>query len=153
MVRSSGNPDRRAVLAALAALVLGPVAARAAGLDRLTVWGMPASPSVVLARAVASLLGNDDPEIHVIGFRHGEKLHETLLSREEIVKASDEGDYFRVPLDARSLQYELYFDEGQTTISRNDDYTSENTYRLNVEETKQLLMRLPEMQKLVGANQ
>ena len=113
----------------------------------------PASTVEVLARAVASLLGNDDPEIHVIGFRHGEKLHETLLSREEIVKASDEGDYFRVPLDARSLQYELYFDEGQTTISRNDDYTSENTYRLNVEETKQLLMRLPEMQKLVGAKQ
>ena len=94
-----------------------------------------------------------DAQIRIIGTRHGEKLHETLLSREEMVKSEDEGDYFRVPLDSRSLQYELYFDEGQTTISRNDDYTSENTYRLNVEETKRLLMRLPEMQKLVGANQ
>ncbi|AZQ76776.1 NAD-dependent epimerase/dehydratase family protein [Flaviflexus ciconiae] len=109
----------------------------------------PASTVEVLARAVASLLGNNDPEINVIGSRHGEKLHETLLSREEIVKASDEGEYFRVPLDARSLQYELYFDEGKTTISRTDDYTSENTYRLSIEETKKLLMRLPEIQQLV----
>lgn len=104
-----------------------------------------ASTVEVLVWTVASLLGNDDPEIHVIGLRHGEKLDETLLSREEIVKTFDEGDYFRVPLDARSLRYELYFDEGQTTISRNDDYTSENTHRLDVEETKQLLMRLPEI--------
>ncbi|NLH69655.1 MAG: SDR family NAD(P)-dependent oxidoreductase [Brooklawnia sp.] len=113
----------------------------------------PASTVDVLARAVASLLGNDDPEIRVIGFRHGEKLHETLLSREEIGKASDEGDYFRVPLDARSLQYELYFDEGKQTISRDTDYTSENTHRLDVDETKRLLLRLPEMQKLIGESQ
>lgn len=113
----------------------------------------PASTVEVLARAVASLLGNDDPEMRVIGFRHGEKLHETLLSREEIGKASDEGDYFRVPLDARSLQYELYFDEGKQTISRDTDYTSENTHRLDVDETKRLLLRLPEMQKLIGESQ
>ena len=68
--------------------------------------------SSVLAEAVASLFGVDDPEITTIGTRHGEKLHETLLSREEMVKAGDEGDYFRVPLDARSLQYELYYEEG-----------------------------------------
>ncbi|NUL48309.1 polysaccharide biosynthesis protein [Cellulosimicrobium funkei] len=111
----------------------------------------PASTVEVLARAVASLLGDEDPEIRVIGTRHGEKMHETLLSNEELVKASDEGDYFRVPLDARSLQYELYFDEGETTISRADDYTSENTHRLDVEGTKELLMRLPEIQDLMGA--
>ncbi len=110
----------------------------------------PAATVETLARAVASLLGDDDPEIRVIGTRHGEKLHETLLSREEITKATDEGDYFRVPLDARSLQYELYFDEGETTISRSDDYTSENTYRLDINETKELLMKLPEMQQLIG---
>lgn len=110
----------------------------------------PAATVEVLARAVASLLGNDDPEIKVIGSRHGEKLHETLLSREEYSKASDEGDYFRVPLDARSLQYELYFDEGEETISRTEDYTSENTYRLSLEETKSLLMKLPEIQQLLG---
>ena len=79
-------------------------------------------------------------------------MHETLLSREEMVKASDEAEYFRVPLDARSLQYELYFDEGEQTISRTDDFTSENTYRLNVEETKALLMQLPEIQELVGVS-
>lgn len=109
----------------------------------------PASTVEVLARAVAGLLGYDDPEIRVIGIRHGEKMHETLLSREEIVKASDEGDYFRVPLDTRSLQYELYFSEGETSISREEDYTSENTRRLSVEETKELLMKLPEIRGLV----
>ncbi|HZK04751.1 MAG TPA: polysaccharide biosynthesis protein [Actinomycetaceae bacterium] len=110
----------------------------------------PASTVEVLARAVASLLGEDDPEIRVIGIRHGEKMHETLLSREEMVKASDEGDYFRVPLDARSLQYELYFDEGNREISRDDDYTSANTIELDIEGTKQLLLRLPEIQELLG---
>lgn len=111
----------------------------------------PGSTVEVLARAVASLLGNDDPEIQVIGSRHGEKMHEALLSSEEISKASDEGDFFRVPLDARSLQYELYFEEGETEISRTEDYTSENTKQLTVEETKQLLLKLPEMRRLVEA--
>ncbi|WP_226965832.1 polysaccharide biosynthesis protein [Tessaracoccus defluvii] len=109
----------------------------------------PASTVEVLARAVAGLLGVDDPEIRVIGIRHGEKLHETLLSREEMGKASDEGDYFRVPLDARSLQYELYFDGEESSIARDDDYTSENTQQMGVEETKALLMKLPEIQQLL----
>lgn len=111
----------------------------------------PAATVEDLARAVASIFGNEDPEIKIIGSRHGEKLHETLLSREEFAKASDEGEYFRVPLDARSLQYELYFEDGESSISRAEDYTSENTYRLSVEETKDLLMQLPEIQQLVGA--
>lgn len=110
----------------------------------------PAATVEVLARAVASLLGDDDPELRVIGMRHGEKMHETLLSSEEIVKASDEGDYFRVPLDARSLQYELYFEEGETKISRNEDYTSANTRQLTVDDTKGLLVQLPEVQALLG---
>ncbi|GFK17733.1 polysaccharide biosynthesis protein [Corynebacterium glutamicum] len=109
----------------------------------------PGSTVEVLARAVASLLGNDDPEIQVIGARHGEKPHEALLSSEEIAKASDEGDYFRVPLDARSLQYELYFEEGETKISRSEDYDSANTKQLDINETKELLMKLPEMRSLV----
>lgn len=109
-----------------------------------------ASTVEVLARAVASLMGDNDPDLRVIGIRHGEKMHETLLSSEEIVKASDEGDYFRVPLDARTLQYELYFDEGETEISRSEDYTSSNTRQLTVEETKELLLKLPEIQSLVG---
>lgn len=109
----------------------------------------PGSTVEVLARAVAGLLGNDEPEIQVIGSRHGEKMHEALLSSEEISKASDEGDFYRVPLDARSLQYGLYFEEGAAEISRTEDYTSENTKQLTVDETKQLLMKLPEIQRLV----
>lgn len=80
------------------------------------------------------------PELRVIGIRHEEKM----------VKASDEGDYFRVPLDARSLQYELYFDEGSGSVQRDNDYTSANTTRLNVDQTKELLLKLPEIQRLVG---
>ena len=109
----------------------------------------PGATVEVLARAVASLLGQDDPEIKVIGARHGEKMHEALLSSEENAKAVDEGDFFRVPLDARSLQYELYFDEGSSKPPLAEDYTSLSTQQLNVEETKELLLKLPEMRELV----
>lgn len=112
----------------------------------------PASTVEVLARAVASLLGQDDPEIRVIGTRHGEKMHETLLSREEMLKSTDQGEYFRVPLDARSLEYELYFEEGETEAGQVDDFTSENTDRLDIEQTKQLLLELPEIRLLVGVD-
>ena len=109
----------------------------------------PGATVEVLARAVASLLGNNDPEIKVIGSRHGEKMHEALLSSEEIAKAVDEGDFFRVPLDARSLQYELYFDEGSSKPPLEEDYTSLSTQQLNVDETKELLLKLPEMREIV----
>lgn len=108
----------------------------------------PACTVEVLARAVAELLGAVEPDIQIIGTRHGEKMHETLLSREEMVKAEDQGDYFRVPLDARSLQYELYFDEGEKELRSTEDYTSENTERLTVEETQSLLLSLPEFSGL-----
>ncbi|MGP5561497.1 polysaccharide biosynthesis protein [Corynebacterium casei] len=111
----------------------------------------PGATVEVLARAVASLLGNDDPEIKVIGARHGEKMHEALLSSEEIAKAVDEGEFFRVPLDARSLQYELYFDEGSSKLPIAEDYTSFSTRQLNVEQTKELLLKLPEMRQIVEA--
>ena len=110
----------------------------------------PACTVEVLARAVASLLGVEEPEIMRIGTRHGEKLHETLLSREERVKAEDSGDYFRVPMDARSLQYELYYEEGEAEAAELEDYTSENTERLDVAQTKALLLTLPEVKELVG---
>lgn len=110
----------------------------------------PAATVEVLARAVASLFGNDDPEIRVIGTRHGEKVHETLLSREEMLKASDQDHYFRVPLDARSLEYELFYEEGERNAAVVEDYTSANTDRLGVEQTKQLLLKLPEVQSLLG---
>ena len=70
----------------------------------------------VLAKAVALLLGVTDPVVKIIGSRYGEKLHETLLSREEMVTARDQGNYFRVPLDTRSLQYEVYFEEGREGV-------------------------------------
>jgi UDP-glucose 4-epimerase len=111
----------------------------------------PAATMDILARAVACVFGENQPKINVIGVRHGEKLHETLLSREEMVKAVDQGSYFRVPLDARSLEYELYFDEGEQGEADLDDYTSENTERLDLEATKNLLLQLPEIQRLAAS--
>ncbi|WP_134768406.1 polysaccharide biosynthesis protein [Nocardioides sp. 1609] len=109
----------------------------------------PASTVEDLARAVASLFGDDDPEIRVIGTRHGEKLYESLLSREELQKADDHGDYYRVPLDARSLEYELFFDEGETEVV-DDDYTSHNCERLDVAGVKRLLLRLPPVRRALA---
>lgn len=108
-----------------------------------------ASTVDVLARAVASLFGDDSPTIDVIGTRHGEKLHETLLSWEEVLRSSDEGDYFRVPLDARSLQYEKYVEEGEDKPRMLEAYNSANTTRLDVEQTKELLRTLPEVRLLL----
>lgn len=111
----------------------------------------PAATVAVLATAVAELCGrNEQPEIRVLGTRHGEKLHETLLSREEVLRAADQGDYFKVPLDARSLEYELFHEEGEREVVEYDDYTSKNATRLDVEQTKALLLTIPEVQQLVG---
>lgn len=104
----------------------------------------PACTVEVLARAVAALLGVPDHPVEVIGTRHGEKRHETLLSREEIALATDEGDYFRVPIDAQAMQYEKYFDEGDERPGVVEDYTSQNTRRLDLEATIALLRTLPE---------
>jgi UDP-N-acetylglucosamine 4,6-dehydratase len=109
----------------------------------------PACTVEVLARAVANVLGDQDPEIRLIGTRHGEKLHETLLSREEMVKATDQTSYFRVPLDARSLEYELFNEEGEMDTVNVDDYTSANTVQLDVDQTKELLLMIPEMRELL----
>ena len=111
----------------------------------------PASTVRDLALAVGSLFGNDDPEIRVIGTRHGEKLYESLLGREERQKASDRGDYYQVPLDARGLEYELFFDEGETTIP-DEDYHSHNAERLDVEGVKRLLLTLPEIRREMKAS-
>ena len=105
----------------------------------------PASTVDTLARAVAGLFSDEPPEIRVIGTRHGEKLHETLLSREEMVNAEDQGDFFRVPLDARGLQYEKYFSEGEGGVPLVDDYASDNTERLDISATQDLLRRIPEV--------
>lgn len=106
----------------------------------------PASTVLDLAVAVASLFGVEKPEIRVIGTRHGEKLYESLLGREERQRADDRGDYFSVPLDARSLEYELFFDEGEAA-GTDDDYHSHNSTRLGVPEIKRLLLTLPEIRR------
>lgn len=105
----------------------------------------PACTIDVLARAVAKVLGQD-ADLKILGTRHGEKQHETLLSREEMVRAEDQGDYFRVPLDARSLEYELYFDSGEERESELTDYTSANTTRLDLDAACDLIGKLPEIQ-------
>ena len=108
----------------------------------------PAATVRVLAHALAELF-EVEPNIQIIGTRHGEKLYETLAAREELVRAHDQGDFFRVPLDTRDLNYHVYFDEGSVEESALDDYTSHNTERLDVEDVKEVLRKLPEIRRQV----
>ncbi|MFW5983070.1 MAG: polysaccharide biosynthesis protein [bacterium] len=101
----------------------------------------PAATIDTLAKALKELYQADN-EIKYIGTRHGEKLYESLINREDMMKAEDLGDYYRIPADNRDLNYDKYFSKGEGKISLADEYTSHNTYRLNVEETKELLMKL-----------
>jgi UDP-N-acetylglucosamine 4,6-dehydratase/5-epimerase len=106
----------------------------------------PASTVLDLAQALKELFQKDG-EVKIIGTRHGEKLYESLISREEISHAQDMGSYFRVPADNRDLNYAKYFSEGAEDISHLDDYTSHNTTRLNVEQVKELLLKLDYIQE------
>lgn len=101
----------------------------------------PAATIGQLARVLLDLFKSDLP-IQVIGTRHGEKKHETLANREELVRAEDLGDYFRIISDTRGLNYELFFEDGQADVSIQDDYTSENTHRLTDGELRSLLLSL-----------
>jgi UDP-N-acetylglucosamine 4,6-dehydratase len=103
----------------------------------------PASTIADLARAVAEIFGKPDHPVQIIGTRHGEKLYETLLTREEMAKADDLGDYYRIPADNRTLNYEKFMDSGDAKIERGWEYTSHNTTRLNMEQVKELLLKLP----------
>ena len=107
----------------------------------------PASTIQDLAIALIELLNGTTDQIRNIGFRHGEKLYESLLSVEERAKAEDHGDYFRVPLDARDLNYSLFFEEGEGRRPELEAYTSHNTDRLDVEGAKQLLLTIPEVRQ------
>lgn len=109
----------------------------------------PASTMGDLAEAIRQLMGRPDHPINVIGTRHGEKLYETLLTREEMAEAEDQGDYYRIPPDMRDLNYANYFEKGEESISEALDYNSHNTPRLDVEATKELLMSLGYMQAIV----
>jgi len=110
----------------------------------------PASTIDVLAKALVELFGGADNEIQTIGFRHGEKLYESLLSTEERAKAEDLGDYFRVPLDSRDLNYSEYFEEGEPRHASLESYTSQNTKQLDVEGVKALLLTIPEIRQELG---
>ena len=101
----------------------------------------PASTVADLAQALKELLNKDNP-VREIGTRHGEKLYESLISREEMAKAQDMGGYYRIPADNRDLNYAQFYSEGEEKISHQDDYTSHNTERLNVEQVKTLLLKL-----------
>ena len=109
----------------------------------------PACTIYDLAVAVKELFSATN-EIKIIGTRHGEKLFETLLNREEMANAQDLGDYYRIPIDARDLNYDKYFVEGEQQISDKEDYTSSNTRRLNVEEIKEILSQVDYIQKELG---
>ena len=110
----------------------------------------PAATIETLAKALTDLLGVPDHQIDIIGTRHGEKLFEALLSREEMVAAEDLGGYFRVPPDLRDLNYGKYFEQGEIAISQAIEYTSHNTTRLDLDGMKALLMKLRFMQAIVS---
>lgn len=110
----------------------------------------PASTVADLAQALKELFSKDNP-VRVIGTRHGEKLYESLISREEMAKARDMGGYYCIPADNRDLNYAQYFSEGEEKISHLDDYTSHNTERLDVEQIKALLLKLDFIQEELNA--
>lgn len=109
----------------------------------------PAATIETLARALTNLLGVPEHHINIIGTRHGEKLFEALLSREEMAAAEDLGGYYRVPPDLRDLNYGKFVEEGEVRISEAVEYTSHNTTRLDVDGMKALLMKLRFMQAIV----
>lgn len=106
----------------------------------------PASTIGCLAQAIKELC-KSDAEIKIIGTRHGEKLYETLCTREEMMKAEDMGDFYRVPADNRDLNYAKYFSKGEEDLALTDDYNSHNTKQQSVDSIKEMLLKLPEFSK------
>lgn len=116
----------------------------------LFVQKAPASTVGDLAQALKEIF-NSNSQVRIIGTRHGEKLYESLISREEMAKARDLGNYFCIPADNRNLNYNKYFVEGETDISNIDDYTSHNTARLSIPKIKEILMKLEVVQEVYNA--
>lgn len=110
----------------------------------------PASTVADLAQALKELFANDN-QLRTIGTRHGEKLYESLVSREEMARAEDMGGYYRIPADNRDLNYSKFFSDGEEKVSHQDDYTSHNTERLNIEQIKTLLLKLDYIQEQLNA--
>ena len=121
----------------------------------LFVQKAPAATLSTLAQALKETYARIDPkfgetEVRVIGTRHGEKLYETLVTREEMLRAEDMGDYYRIPCDTRDLNYDKFFTEGSEDVARLSDYHSHNTRRLDVEGMKALLLKLRFIQEDLG---
>ncbi|VVN98307.1 polysaccharide biosynthesis protein [Pseudomonas fluorescens] len=114
----------------------------------LFVQKAPAATVETLARTLALMLGVPEHPIQVIGTRHGEKLYEVLLSREEMACAEDKGDYYRIPPDLRDLNYSKFVEQGEEKISRTEDYNSHNTERLNTDGMQNLLLKLDFMRAI-----
>ncbi|MHC8396053.1 polysaccharide biosynthesis protein [Pseudomonas sp. LB3P93] len=114
----------------------------------LFVQKAPAATVDTLAKALTQMLGKPRHPIQVIGTRHGEKLYEALLSREEMACAEDKGEYYRVPPDLRDLNYSKFVEEGEEKISTTEDYNSHNTERLDIEGMQNLLLKLEFMQAI-----
>ncbi len=112
------------------------------GNGEIFVHKAPAATIETLTRALLELLQRPDHEVREIGTRHGEKLYEALLSREEMANAEDLGEYYRIAPDGRDLNYAKFYEQGQVCIARTEDYNSHNTRRLDVEGMKQLLLKL-----------
>jgi UDP-glucose 4-epimerase len=108
----------------------------------------PAATVRVLTEALVGVLGKPGHEVSEIGTRHGEKLYETLLSREEMASAEDLGDYFRIPPDGRDLNYAKYFERGERRITLSGEYNSHNTHQLDVAGMTSLLKRLEFIQRV-----
>ena len=110
----------------------------------------PAATISTLVDALKEISGKSKVEIRIIGTRHGEKEYESLLGSEERARSQDQGDYFKVPLDTRSLDYQIFFDKGSNSETVSESYTSHNTVRLNVEEVVKLILGLPEYQEYLS---
>jgi len=109
----------------------------------------PACTIETLAKALLDLYQAKN-EVKIIGTRHGEKLYESLVSREDMVKAEDLGEYYRIPADTRDLNYALYFTDGNARVSEIDEYNSNNTQQLDLEQTKKLLLKIDFIRKDLG---
>jgi len=106
----------------------------------------PATTIKMLAKTLSKILGKPTHQIKTIGTRHGEKLYETLLTKEEMVKAIDMDDYYKIPVDNRDLNYNKFFEEGEKMITQAGEYHSHNTHRLDEDELTKLLLGLREIQ-------
>lgn len=106
----------------------------------------PAATIELLAHTLKNILNKPEHEVKVIGTRHGEKLYETLLTKEEMVKAIDMGEYYRIPSDNRDLNYNKFFEEGEEVVTQAGEYHSHNTHRLNEEELRKMILELHEVQ-------